>query len=197
MKNRTISPDDAALSANTVDFQDLCSLRMDQAIGIEKASLPTGVRLDSGVIRIYKKASWFSPVGMLFKAAAQAIGFCMEMRRSWLSVLAPHALSHVSTVASNSSSQSQPSPDELAYKMDIAIGPQHVAAPRSTAASSSVRKVLPQPTPDELAYSMDIVIGERFTVQSRTGESISGDQEATTEVPEPSRGLAMAAQAGS
>ena len=67
--------DNAALSANTVDVQDLCSLGMDRAIGIEK-----------------RKPSWFAPVGELFKAAAQALGFCMEMRRSWLSQLAPHVL---------------------------------------------------------------------------------------------------------
>jgi hypothetical protein len=164
VKDRTMPADNATLSANTVDFQDQCSLGMDRAIGIEK-----------------KKASWFAPVGKLFKAAAQTIGFCMEMRRSWLSLLAPHALSHVSTVASNSSSHSKASPDELAYSTDIAIGPQHVAAPRSTAASSSVRKA--QPTPDELAFSMDIAIGERFKTPSRMVASSSGN-------------TAMAARAG-
>ena len=193
MNNRTIPADNAA--ANTVDFQEQCSLGMDRAIGTEEASLPRGVRLDSSVINIYKKASWFAPVGMFFKAAAQAVGFCMEMRRSWLSQ--PHGLSHVSTVASNSSSQSRPSADELAYKMDIAIGPQNVTAPRRTAASSSVSTDRPQPTPDELAYSMDIAIGERFTVQSRTIESSFGGQAAAAEVPEPSRELAFAAKAGS
>lgn len=195
MNNRTMPADNAA--ANTVDFQEQCSLGMDRAIGIEKASLPSDVRLDSGVINIYKKASWFAPIGMFFKAAAQAVGFCMELRRSWLSQLAPHGLSHVSTVASNSSSQSRPSADELAYKMDIAIGPQNVTAPRRTAASSSVSTDRPQPTPDELAYSMDIAIGERFTVQSRTIESSFGGQAAAAEVPEPSRELAFAAKAGS
>ncbi len=165
---------------NTVDVQDLCSLGMDRAIGIEK-----------------RKPSWFAPVGELFKAAAQALGFCMEMRRSWLSQLAPHAFSHVHTVASNPSSQSQSSPDELAYSMDITIGPQHVAAPRSTAATSSGRKAQPQPTPDELAYSMDIAIGERFTVvPSSTVVSGSSGQSPTTEAPDPSRGAAMAARAG-
>jgi hypothetical protein len=177
---KNMPADKATLSANTIDIHAQCSLGMDQAIGIEK-----------------KKASWFAPVGKLLKAAAQTIGFCVEMRRSWLSLLAPHALAHVSTVASNSSSQSQPSPDELAYSMDIAIGPQHVAAPRSTVATSSVRRAQPQPTPDELAYCMDIAIGERFTVSSSTVMSSSGGQEATTELPESGNDLAMAATAGS
>ncbi len=196
MDNRTMPANNDATSANAVDYQEQCSLGMDQAIGIEKASLSTGVRLDSCLVD--KKASWFAPVGKLFKTAAQTIGFCMEMRRSWLSLLAPHALSHVRTVASNSSSQSQPSPDELAYSMDIAIGAQHVAAPRSTVASSSVRKAQPQPTSNELAYCMDIAIGERFTAPSSTVATSTGNQDQrATEVPEPSRGLAMAAKAGS
>jgi hypothetical protein len=185
LNNRTRPVDNAAMSANTVGFQNQQSFGMDRAIGIEKASLDTAR---------YKKTLWFAPVGILFKAAAHAIGFCMEMRRSWLSLLAPHALSHVSTVASNPSSQSQ-LPNELAYSMDIAICPQHIAAPRSTVASSSGRKAQPQPTPDELAYSMDIAIGERFAVSSSTA-SISGSHEATTEVPEPIRGFAMAAKSG-
>jgi len=172
----------AALSANTVEVPDLCVLGMDRAIGIEK-----------------KKASWFAPVGKLFKVAAQTIGFCMEMRRSWLSLPASLVLPHVSTVASHPSSQSQSSPDELAYSMDIAIGKQHVAAADRTGASSSVWKAQPQPTPDELAYSMDIAIGERFTAVSGSTVASNSERQAppTAEVPEPSSGLAMAARAGS
>ncbi len=134
--------DNAAPSANTVDVQDLCGLRMDRAIGIEK-----------------KKASWFAPVGKLFKAAAQTIGFCMEMRRSWLSLLTPHASSHVGSAASNSSSHSKLSPDELAYSMDIAIGERFTAVPSSTVASNSDRQV---PTPAEVPENnVEIAIGAR------------------------------------
>ncbi len=183
MNHRTTLAENSAPSASTVDFQDVCSLGMDQAIGIENPSLD-----------IKQKTSWFSPVGKLFKAAAQALGFCMEMQRSWLSVVAPHATSRVSTVASNSSSQSPASPDDLAYSMDIAIGPQQVAVRASMAACSSVRIAQPQPTPDELAYSMDIAIGERFTALSSAVVSSSVSQAPTAE-PEV-KGLAMAAKAG-
>lgn len=179
MNNRTKPADNPALSANTVDFQDVYCIGMDQAIGFEK-----------------KKSSWFAPVGQLFKAAAQAIGFCVEMRRSWLSLLAPQATSRVSTVASKSSTQSQPSPEELAYSMDVVIGVQYVAAPRSMAPSSSVRIALPQTTPDELAYSMDIAIGEPFTVSSGAAVISSDGQSPSAEVIVPSKGLAMAARAG-
>ena len=184
MNDRAKAAKNAVPFAHTVDIQDVCNLGMDQAIGIEK-----------------KKASWFSPLGKLFQAAAQAIGFCVEMRRNWFPLLAPHALSPVSTVADNSSSPSQPSPDELAYSMDIAIGVQHVAVPRSMASSSvriaQVRIAQTQPTPDELAFSMDLAIGERFTVLSSSEENVAGSQIPVKELPEPTRALAMAAKAGS
>jgi hypothetical protein len=160
VNNRTMPANNTVLSADTIEFQDLCSLGMDRAIGIEKASLASGVRLNACVLDIYKKASWFAPVGKLFKAAAQAIASCIEMQQNWLTLLAPHALSHVSTVASRFGSQAQP-------------------------------------TPDELAYSMDIAIGAQFTASSSTVESISGNQAPTAAVPESSRGIAMAARAGS
>lgn len=181
MNNRTISEDHAALSANTVDVQDLCSLAMDRAIGIEK-----------------KKASWFAPVGKLFMAAAQTIGFCMEMRRSLLSLLAPHASSHVGTGASNSSGQPQPSPDELAYSLDIAIGARQLAAPSRTVTSSYVRQARPQPTPDELAYSMDIAIGERFFVAPSSTVASNSDRQAPppAEAPENNMEIAIGARAG-
>ena len=185
MNNRTMPTNQAAPSAIAVDFQERCSLGMDLAIGNDQSSAD-----------IKTEASWLAPVGKLFNAAAQAIGFCVGMHRNWLSLLASHALSQTSTVASNSGSQSQKSPDELAYSIDVAIGPQHVAALKSMAASSSVRISQPQPTPDDLAYSMDIAIGERFTVQSRTVESSAGRQAPAVELPESSKGLAMAAKAG-
>jgi hypothetical protein len=67
--------------------------------------------------------------------------------------------------------------------MDIVLGRQDVAAPRSTAVSSLSRKAQPQPTPDELAYSMEIAIGERLTVSSPAVASTSDSQKPTEEVP--------------
>ena len=166
--------------SNTVDFRDVCSLGMDQAIGVEQ-----------------KKVSWFAPFGKFFKSAAQAIGFCVEMHRSWLSLLAPHASSRVSTVANNSSSQSQPTPDELAYSMDTALGLRLVGVPGNAAAIRAVRVAQPQPTPDELAYSMDIALGERFTAFSSSVVSGLGTQSPTAEAQKPGSGLAKTATAGS
>jgi hypothetical protein len=195
--NRTMPANSAAPAANTVDFQDPCGLAMDRAIGIEKASLD-----------IKKKASWFAPVGILFKAATQAIASCIKLQLNWLTVRVPHALAHVSTVASNSSRQAQPTPDELAYSMDTAIGERFTASsnadeggsgshsqPTARVPESSMGIAKATPTPDELAYSMDIAIGERFTAPCRTVASSSGSHAPTPEVPEPNSGIAMAARA--
>jgi hypothetical protein len=182
VNNRTMPEDNAAFSANTVDVQDLCSLGMDRALGIEKASLGKATR--------YKKASRFAPrLGKLFNAATQAIASCVKLQLNWMTLRVPRASAHVGTAASSSGSQAKPTAEVLERSMDIAIGPQHVAAPRSTAASSSGRKAQPQlrPTPDELAYSMDIAIGERFTVSSSTAASTSDSQSLPAEVPESSR----------
>lgn len=196
MNSRTMPasspPPDAGLPG---DFQDLYGLAMDGALGLEKASLSTVVCLNSYVFDMYQDALRFTPVfGNCFGVAAQALAFSMELQMNWLRLLVPHTLlPRVSGMAS--SSGNQPIADELADSMDMAIGAR-VAAPRSAAASSSVRKAQPQPTPDRLAYSMDIAIGERFTVSSSTVASTSGSQSPTKEFPEPSGGLAMAAKAG-
>ena len=164
-----------------VDFQDLCSLGMDRALGIEKASLDKAAR--------YKKASRFVPIPeKLFNVATQVIASCMKLQMNWMTLMTlrvPRASAYVGKAASNSGSQAKPTAEVLERSMDIAIGPQHVAAPRSTAASSSGRKVQPQlqPTPDELAYSMDIAIGERFTVSSSAVASTSDSQSPTAEMP--------------
>ncbi len=102
-----------------VDFQNLCAFAMDQALGIEKASLSTVVSLNSCVLDIYQEALRFNPVfGNLFDLAAQAVACSIELQMSWLTLLAPPASSHVSAAGS----QAQPISDKLAQSMDIAIG---------------------------------------------------------------------------
>ena len=119
------------------EFQELCSLAMDQAIGIEKASLAAIASFQSCAIDIDKNSSWDSPaLGKLSEAAAQAIASCIELQLSWLALLASHTLSRVSTVAGRSGSQSTAA-DELAYSMDIAIG-ERFTAPVSTLVSFPV-----------------------------------------------------------
>jgi hypothetical protein len=135
------------------DSQDLFSLGMDWAIEIEKASLATVISLNSCVLDIYKNALWFTPAsGNLLDMASRALAFSMELQTNWLTVLAPHASSHVATQGR----QAQPTADELAYSMDIAIGAQF-EVPSSTVAGSS--GVQAQPTAD--APESNIAIGAR------------------------------------
>src|ERR1700687_1222539 len=58
----------------TADFQELYSLAMDQAIGIEKASFDAVVCLQSCVIDAVENAPWVSPaIDNLLELAARAI----------------------------------------------------------------------------------------------------------------------------
>lgn len=102
------------------DFQEMCSFAMDQAIGIEKASLATVVCLNSCAIDIYKNGLWFSPVlGNLFDAAAQAFASCMELQMNFLARQA----SHISgTVASIHGMQVRQTAEVLERSMDIVTG---------------------------------------------------------------------------
>jgi hypothetical protein len=186
VNNRTRPQGNAVLSANPMDSQDLCSLAMDRVIGIEKASMDTAC---------YRKPSWFRPLlGYLCSTVAKAIGFCMESQRNWLALRVPRVAS--GRAAGNSGSQAQPTAEVLERSMDIAIGVQHVTAPASRAASTSVSKAQPKPTPDELAYSMDIAIGVRAMVPASKAVGNSGSQESTAELPEHGKGKAVAAKAG-
>ncbi len=103
-----------------VDFQDLCAFAMDQALGIEKASLSTVVSLNSSVLDFYQEALRFNPVfGNLIDMVSQAVACSIELQMNWLSLLAPY---DSSTVAGTSGGETQPTPDDLAHSMDIAIG---------------------------------------------------------------------------
>ena len=123
----TANEDQTQNAGFPVDFRDLCSFAMDQALGIQKASLSTVIISNSCVIDIYKNVFWFAPiVGNLFDMAAQSVTCSVELQMNWLSLLAPHASSHVATpdgrVASSSGGQAQPKADALERSMDIATG---------------------------------------------------------------------------
>lgn len=116
-----------------VDFQDLCSLGMDRALGIEKASLDKATRC--------KKASWFVPIpGKLFDVATEAIASYMKLQMNWMILCVPRASLHVGKAASNSDSQAKPTAEVLERSMDIAIGQQQVAvSPQSWAGEARFR----------------------------------------------------------
>ncbi len=149
-----------AKNAEFLDFQDLCSRVMDQALGIEKAALSTAVSLNSCALDIYQDALWFTPVfGTLFDTVFQALTSMEELQMYWFTLLAPqHVATPSSAVAGNSGTKAQPSADVLAHSMDIAIG-ERFTAPGSTVTSISGGQTQPKPKADVLERSMDIAIG--------------------------------------
>ncbi len=75
-----------------LDFQDLCSCAMDQAFGIERASLSTVVQLNSSVLDFYRNSLWLSPAfSDLLGREARAFALCMDLHRSWLRLMLPYA----------------------------------------------------------------------------------------------------------
>ena len=111
------------------DSLRLWSLGMEQAIEIEKVSLATLACLNSCTIEIFKNAWWFAPV--LVPGVSRTV---------------------------ESSSGGQPTEDELAYAMDIAIGEQYTV-PRSTVTSISSGQA--QPTEELPESGMEIAIMAR------------------------------------
>lgn len=136
-------------TAFTHDFQELCSLAMDQAIGMEKASLDAVLQMQSCVIDAcdvskidvskydvsqYEAAACCTPaLGSLFDLMAQAVFSFMELQLAWLKMMTPPA-----------SHRTEPS--------------LHLVEPARKAATS-VPALASQPAPHALAHSMDIAIG--------------------------------------
>jgi hypothetical protein len=93
--------------------------------------------------------------GNLLDMASRAFAFSMELQMNWLTLLAPHALSHVATQGGR---QAQPTEDELAHSMDIAIGAQFEVPSSMVAGSSGMQA---QPTEEMPESNVDIAIGAR------------------------------------
>lgn len=136
-------------TAFTHEFQELCSLAMDQAIGMEKASFDAVLQMQSRVIDAcdvskfdlsdydaysYEAAPCFTPaLGNLFGLMAQSITSFMELQLAWLTLMTPYATPKSETVL-------------------------HLVAPARKAVSSTVPTPA-QPPAHALERSMDIAIG--------------------------------------
>ena len=77
-------------------IQDLFSQAMDQALGVQKASLAAMVKMQSDVIEMQTHAFEGEPVlgdvlETASKAAAQACSTCLEFQLSWLDMMATFA----------------------------------------------------------------------------------------------------------
>lgn len=149
-----------------VDFQDLCAQEMDRALGIHKASLDSAVQMHScamemyQVLDLYNHASWFQPaLAAVIGAAAESFArcmqlhaHCMEIHRTWLTLLAPYLLSY--REASSFLHEAEATAEELAYHMDIAIGERRFSDDQIFA----VRAGLPARTAES---DMDAAMGQR------------------------------------
>jgi hypothetical protein len=140
---------DQTYSAFTHEFQELCSLAMDQAIGLEKASFDAVLQMQSCVIDAcdvsqfdvskydvsnYEAASCFTPaLGNMVDLMAQAVASLMELQLACLKMMTPQAshktepVLHLVEPARKAAATSVPAPAQppahaLAHSMDVAIG---------------------------------------------------------------------------
>lgn len=148
--NPRYSPDRPAaispVAANNVDFQELCSLVMDRAIGIEKASLDTVVHLNSYASDIYQNALWFAPAFSLIGPATDALAFYLELQMRWVRMISPYAneapesSSYVAETANPvaTNTETHPTAEVLERSMDIVVAA--LETPASTVTPSSARQ---------------------------------------------------------
>jgi hypothetical protein len=108
-------------------YSDLYCLGMDQAIGIQKASLEAAVRLQTEVIDSYKHAAWCTPqFASWLDLVSQSLAYCMEWQMNLLSMLVPArpALGVGGSLALGANAE------ELEHSMDVGIG-HHKNSPAS------------------------------------------------------------------
>ena len=144
------------------DLQDLCSFAIDQAIEIEKLSCLMFAGLNSCTLEIYKNTLPLQPVcGCLLDLVSQAMAFSMELQWNGLTMLIPFAFSNLNTPESYGN-ETQPTGNELAESMDIAIGATFTAPFCAVQSISSIRAQPEQQVPEReqvLERDMDLAMG--------------------------------------
>jgi hypothetical protein len=145
--------DQTPYSEFTHDVQELCSRAMDQAIGMEMASLDAALHMQSCVMEAcsvsnyseYEAASCFTPAfGTFFELITQTFTSFMEMQMAWLTIVTPYAAPKSETVL-----------HVVAPARRTAI---RVASAAASTAATSLR-TMPHPPAHGLEHSMDIAIG--------------------------------------
>lgn len=110
-----------------VDFQDLCSHAMDQALGIEKASLATVVNLNATALQMYSNSLFVPAFGELLDTAAKAFALYINLQMTWLVLLFPQAkvgteaLVHFAEPAA-ASSPAERTAEEVEHGVDVTLG---------------------------------------------------------------------------
>jgi hypothetical protein len=118
-------------------FPDWFSHAMDQALGIEKPSLAPIVGLNSCLFDIYKNALWFTPAfGNHSEMMSQALACVMEFQMKCFTLLPPQTTRAVN--ASNFRSETQPTEEELARSMDVALGERFTESTSIVASSPAI-----------------------------------------------------------
>jgi hypothetical protein len=132
MKPKTIPSDHALLfpvgekqgltpnAGFSAEFQEMSSLGMDRALGIQKASLEAAVRLQSDVIDSFKNASWCTPeLAEWLDGMSHAFASCMELQMTLFSLMGSQVRS---TVASLPGMDLRMAAEVVERSMDMAIG---------------------------------------------------------------------------
>jgi len=103
------------------EFQELSSLGMDRALGLQRASLSAAVRLQSDVIDSFKNASWCTPeLAEWLDGMAHAFASCMELQMTLFSLMGTQVSN---TISSLPGMNTQIAAEVVERSMDIALGP--------------------------------------------------------------------------
>ena len=106
----------------SAEFQELSSLGMDRALGVQKASLEAAVRLQSDLIDNFKNASWCTPeLAEWLDGMAHAFASCMELQMTLFNLLGTQVSS---TIATLPGMNQQMAAQVVERSMDIALGPR-------------------------------------------------------------------------
>jgi hypothetical protein len=109
----------------SAEFQELSSLGMDRALGVQKASLEAAVRLQSDVIDSFKNASWCTPeLAEWLDGLTHAFASCMELQMNLFNLLGTQV---TGTVASLPGMNPEMAAKVVERSMDIALDPHHKA----------------------------------------------------------------------
>jgi hypothetical protein len=103
------------------ELQEVASVGMDRALGIQRASLAAAVELQMGVIDSFKSASWCTPeLAEWLDGMAHAFATCLELQMNLFALLGTQVSN---SIASLPGMNSRMAAEVVERSMDIVIGP--------------------------------------------------------------------------
>ena len=109
-----VNPKETSNAGFPSDFLDLCSEAMDQALGIEKASLSAMVEINSCALDTCEHLA-----GDLWGAAVRVFASCVQAQLSWLTLMLPSVCEESKALRNVAAAAGMPSIDQ---GMDVVIG---------------------------------------------------------------------------